>query len=220
MGTFIISGKSVPSQVGKIFCVGRNYREHATEMKAELPSTPVIFLKPPSAIIHPPDPIVRPPISGEMHHEAELVVALGAGGRNVSEESAAGMIQGYGIGLDMTLRDVQAVAKKKGLPWTVAKGFDTSAPLSEIVPADTRLPVPVFELYCSVNGSERQRAKTSGMIFSVPFLIHYLSTIFTLDEGDLIFTGTPSGVGVVNPGDIIRAGLEGVVEIEHRVVGA
>ncbi len=203
--------------VGKIFCVGRNYREHANEMKAELPTEPVIFLKPPSAIIHPPEPIVRPAFSKELHHEAELVVALGSGGRNISAEEAPGCILGYGVGLDMTLRDVQAVAKKKGLPWTTAKGFDTSAPLSEIIPADPAHPVPVFDLTCRVNGIERQRAKTSEMIFSVPFLIRYLSTIFTLEKGDLIFTGTPSGVGVVNPGDTIEASLGGVVSIEHGV---
>jgi len=204
--------------VGKIFCVGRNYREHAGEMNAPVPEKPVIFLKPPSAIIHPPDPIVRPSFSREMHHEVELVVAVGAGGRNIPEGKAAGSILGYAVGLDMTLRDVQAVAKQKGLPWTVAKGFDTSAPLSEIVPAQTGAPVPTFGLYCRVNGHERQRAKTSEMIFSIPFLVHYLSTIFTLEKGDLIFTGTPAGVGVVNPGDTIEAGLEGVVSITHRVV--
>jgi 2-keto-4-pentenoate hydratase/2-oxohepta-3-ene-1,7-dioic acid hydratase in catechol pathway len=152
-----------------------------------------------------------------MHHEVELIVALGSGGRNIPEEKARGAILGYGVGLDMTLRDVQSVAKKKGLPWTVAKGFDTSAPLSEIIPADPALPVPVFGIYCRINGDERQRAETSEMIFSVPFLVHYLSTIFTLERGDLIFTGTPAGVGVVNPGETIEAGIDGLVSIKHQV---
>jgi len=220
MGTIIISGGGGSRTVGKIFCVGRNYSEHAGEMKAEIPSEPVIFLKPPSAIIHPPDPVVRPAISKEMHHEAELVVALGAGGRNIPEKEAASAILGYGVGLDMTLRDVQSVAKKKGLPWTVAKGFDTSAPVSEIIPAEPSRAIPVFELYCRVNGHGRQRAQTSAMLFTIPFLIHYLSTIFTLEEGDLIFTGTPAGVGVVHPGDTIEAGLAGTVSIEHPVTAA
>jgi len=120
----------------------------------------------------------------------------------------------------MTLRDVQAIAKQKGLPWTIAKGFDTSAPLSGIIAADPALPVPVFTLFCRVNGNDRQRVKTSEMIFSIPFLIHYLSTIFTLEKNDLIFTGTPAGVGVVNPGDTIEAGLDGVVSIKHQVTAA
>ncbi len=155
-----------------------------------------------------------------MHQEVELVVVIGTRVRNVPEKDAANAVLGYGVGLDMTLRDVQSVAKQKGLPWTVAKGFDTSAPLSAIIAADSSLPVPVFELVCAVNGVERQRAKTSEMIFSVPYLIHYLSTIFTLEKGDLIYTGTPAGVGVVNPGDIIDAELNGVVSIHHRVVSA
>jgi len=220
MGTIIISGPGESVNVGKIFCVGRNYAGHTAEMKAEAPPEPVIFLKPPSAIVHSPDPIVRPAFSGEMHHEVELVVAIGSGVKNISEHAAAGVILGFGVGLDMTLRDVQSIAKQKGLPWTIAKGFDTSAPVSDIIPADPARPVPAFDLVCRVNGEERQRGSTSEMLFSIPYLIHYLSTIFTLEKGDLIFTGTPPGVGPVDPGDVIEAGLTGYVSIRHPVISA
>ena len=187
-------------------------------MKAEVPAEPVIFMKPPSAIIHSGDNIVLPKISTQVHHEGELVVAIAGRCRDLSPAEAGKRILGYGAGLDMTLRDVQSVAKKKGLPWTIAKGFDTSAPVSEFIRAGSLPAEPDFDLVCSVNGEVRQRVRTSAMIFSIPFLISYLSSIFTLEKGDLIFTGTPEGVGLVRPGDVVEAGLEGHVRTRNPVV--
>jgi 2-keto-4-pentenoate hydratase/2-oxohepta-3-ene-1,7-dioic acid hydratase in catechol pathway len=189
-------------------------------MKAEVPADPVLFLKPSTAIVHTGENIVLPAFSKEMHHEVELVVAIGKTARKVSIGDAPEAISGYGVGLDMTLRDVQAVAKQKGLPWAVAKGFDTSAPVSEFIPASSAGADPVFDIECSVNGTVRQKTSTSSMIFGIARLVSYISTVFTLEPGDLIFTGTPEGVGPVRPGDIIEAKLAGFASTRHAVVAA
>ncbi|MDI6803341.1 MAG: fumarylacetoacetate hydrolase family protein [Bacteroidota bacterium] len=203
--------------VGTIICIGRNYIEHAKEMQADIPDKPVIFLKPPSAIIYNDDNIIIPNISNEMHHEVELVVVIGKGGKSIPASEANSHILGYAVGLDMTLRDVQAEAKKKGLPWTVAKGFDTSAPISEVLLKD-EIPEPHnLNLVCRVNGNVRQQSNTDKMIFSVHKLIEYISSIITLDRGDLIYTGTPEGVSQVNNGDTIEAELAGYIKITHNV---
>ncbi len=197
-------------RVGKILCLGRNYAEHAREMKAEIPTTPVVFLKPSSALISSGETVIIPPISRELHYEVEMVVVVGKDGRAIPRASALDHVAGYAVGLDMTLRDVQADAKKKGLPWSVAKGFDTSAPVSDAV-SRTRVTDPhALILTLKVNGDVRQRASTGEMIFKVEDLISYLSTIFTLERGDLIFTGTPEGVGEVRPGDRLEAELQSV----------
>jgi acylpyruvate hydrolase len=212
---FIDSHATLP--LGKIVCLGRNYAEHAKEMHSEVPSLPVIFLKPPSAVIFDGMTIVLPAISRDVHHEVELVVAMGRGGKDIPASAALAHVCGYAIGLDMTLRDVQSEAKKKGLPWSVAKGFDTSAPVSAIVPA-SRIPDPqALTISCTVNGVLRQRTSTAKMIFTVPAMIAYISSIFTLEEGDLLFTGTPEGVGPVAPGDTISAALEGYTTMTLHV---
>lgn len=203
--------------VGKIICIGRNYIEHAKEMKSDIPDNPVIFLKPPSAIIYNGEDIVIPKISNEMHHEVELVIAIGKGGKNILASNADSHILGYAVGLDMTLRDVQAEAKKKGLPWTVAKGFDTSAPISEVLLKDEIAEPHNLNLVCRVNGNIRQQSNTDKMIFSVHKLIEYISSIITLERGDLIYTGTPEGVSQVNNGDTIEAELVGYIKITHNV---
>jgi 2-keto-4-pentenoate hydratase/2-oxohepta-3-ene-1,7-dioic acid hydratase in catechol pathway len=215
---FLNSQQTLP--VGKIVCLGRNYAEHAKEMQAEVPSTPVIFLKPATAVICDGMPIVLPSISREVHHEVELVVVLGRGGKDIPASGALAHVAGYAIGLDMTLRDVQAEAKKKGLPWSVAKGFDTSAPVSRVVPASSVADPHALTISCSVNGTLRQRSSTGNMIYSVPRMIEYISSVFTLEEGDLIFTGTPEGVGPVVAGDIITAEIEGLVSTSHTVAAA
>jgi 2-keto-4-pentenoate hydratase/2-oxohepta-3-ene-1,7-dioic acid hydratase in catechol pathway len=220
MGTIKFLNSATPVQVPKIICVGRNYREHAAEMKAEVPSSPVLFLKPSTAIIHTGENIVLPVFSKEMHHEVELVVAVGRRARNIPAGDAWGIVSGYGVGLDMTLRDVQSVAKQKGLPWAVAKGFDTSAPVSDFIAASAAGPGPSFDIECSVNGALRQKVSTSAMIFDVGYLLHYISTIFTLEPGDLVFTGTPEGVGAVLPGDVIEAKLSGFASTRHTVAAA
>ncbi|HTK82343.1 MAG TPA: fumarylacetoacetate hydrolase family protein [Bacteroidota bacterium] len=220
MKTVKIQGADGGVQVGKILCLGRNYAEHAKEMKSEVPTTPVVFLKPPSALLTNGEPIVRPAISHDMHHEVELIVLIGKNGKNVSAAKAREYVLGFGVGLDMTLRDVQAEAKKKGLPWSVAKGFDTSAPVSEIIPIGKFDGQNEMTIRCSVNGVVRQQTSTSKMIFSVEKIIEYVSGIFTLERGDVIFTGTPEGVGPVVPGDNIEAELAGFAKITHQVVAA
>ena len=204
-------------RVGKILCLGRNYREHAREMKADVPKVPVVFLKPATAIITSDEDIIIPPISGEMHYETEMVVVIGEDGKNIPASRAMHHVAGYGVGLDMTLRDVQAEAKAKGLPWTVAKGFDTSAPVSEIVPRERVGDPGDLSLTLRVNGEIRQQGRTRDMIFSVDQIIAYLSTIFTLERGDLIFTGTPEGVGAARPGDLLAAELDSFARLSVHV---
>ncbi len=194
----------------KILCLGRNYPEHAKEMKAETPTTPVVFLKPSSALIHDGSKVVIPPFSHDVHHEVEMVVLIGKEGKNIPRAAALDHVAGYGVGLDMTLRDVQAEAKKKGLPWTVAKGFDTSAPVSSFVSKERVRDPHSLDISLKVNGQVRQHSNTRNMIFRVDDVIAYLSTVFTLEEGDLIFTGTPEGVGPVVAGDTLFAELESV----------
>jgi acylpyruvate hydrolase len=203
--------------VGKILCLGRNYAEHAREMKAEIPTTPVIFLKPPTAIIGPGEDICIPPISRSMHHEVELVVAIGKRGKQIARHDAYDYVLGYGVGLDMTLRDIQTEAKKRGEPWTVAKGFDTSAPLSVILPKEKIADPHDLQLRCTVNGVVRQEGSTRDMIFRIDHIVSYLSSLFTLEPGDLIFTGTPEGVGEVKHGDTVAAELVGHLSIRHAV---
>src|SRR5512140_1708094 len=196
--------------VGKCLCLGRNYPAHAKEMNAEVPENPVVFIKPSTAVVGNGSRVIIPPLSRELHHEVEMVVLIGKEGKNIPREKAYDHVAGYAVGLDMTLRDVQAEAKKKGLPWSIAKGFDTSAPVSAVM--DKRfVPDPhALKLSLKVNGVRRQCSSTAHMIFRVDFIISYLSSVFTLEAGDLIFTGTPEGVGQVFPGDEMEAALESV----------
>ena len=206
-------------EVRKILCLGRNYAEHAKEMNAPTPKQPVIFMKPSTAIINGDEKIIRPSISKEMHHEIELVVVISKDGNNIPQEKAYAHIAGYAVGLDMTLRDLQSDAKKQGLPWTLAKGFDTSAPLSDIAPI-SNIPNPhSLRMICSVNGEVRQNGNTREMIFSIPHIIEYISKYISLEIGDLIFTGTPEGVSEVKPGDMIEAEIVGIGKITHEVAG-
>ncbi len=217
MISFHYTDPSEEITVGTIFCLGQNYPLHAREMKSEVPSLPVIFTKPATAILRNGAPIRIPPISTQVHHEVELVVAIGKGGNSIPVGEAYSHVLGYGVGLDMTLRDVQAEAKKKGHPWTVSKGFDTSAPISDFLAPSVIGNPHDLRLTCSVNGTERQNASTCDMVFSIDRIISYLSGIFTLRRGDLIFTGTPAGVSEVHPGDTIEAAIAGHVRIVHSV---
>lgn len=224
MNTITLRGSRDPIPVSKIICVGRNYAEHAKEMKAELPSAPVLFLKPPSAIVASGGSVILPSISTDLHHEVELTVLIGKGGREISEENALSHVAGYGIGLDMTLRDVQSEAKKKGLPWSLAKGFDTSAPLSEFIPASSVPDPHRLSLRLTVNGAVRQQGTTSDFIFRLGHLISYISTFFTLNAGDVLFTGTPEGVAQTVPGDSLEAtlsdeGKESLATLRVRIEG-
>lgn len=210
MALIRFAGSGRTMQAGKLVCLGRNYIEHAKEMKAEVPSTPVLFLKPSSALLDDGGVIRIPSISNDVHHEVEMVVLIGRGGSDIPAGRAMEHVGGYAVGLDMTLRDVQSEAKKKGLPWSVAKGFDTSAPLSAFVPPDAVPDPHTLGISLQVNGTVRQESNTRNMIFRVETMIAHISSIFTLEPGDLIFTGTPEGVGPVVPGDMLTAQLEGV----------
>ena len=212
------SNEAIP--VGKILCLGRNYAEHAREMDAEIPERPLVFLKPSTALIQDGEQIAIPSISKDVHHEVELVVLIGKGGKDIPRESAYHHVAGYGVGLDMTLRDIQAEAKKMGLPWSVAKGFDTSAPVSHFV-QKASVPDPhSLTLSLKVNGRIRQKSTTARMIFRIDEIISYVSSLFTLERGDLIFTGTPEGVGPVTSGDMLEAELESVGTLRVGVICA
>jgi acylpyruvate hydrolase len=217
MKTLKIKNSNEEVEIGKIVCVGRNYAEHAKELGNEVPEKPVVFLKPASAIIFSSDEIKYPPFSEEMHHEVELVLLIRSKIKNITIEEAENSIAGYGVGLDMTLRDVQSILKSKGHPWTIAKCFDTSAVLSEVVLKDDYNLTLNEEIFLTVNDEERQRDKLNKMIFKPAELIKYLSSLMTLDGGDLVFTGTPKGVGKVEKGDVIKAGIEGVADLTAKV---
>jgi len=200
--------------VGKIVCVGRNYAEHAKELGNEIPDKPVLFLKPPSAIIYSGGNIVYPDFSNEMHHEVELVLLIGEKISKANLEKAEGAIIGYGVGLDMTLRDIQSEAKKRGHPWTVSKCFDTSAVVSDFVLKENYTLTLDEEISLFVNGVIKQKDQLNKMIFNPAPIVEYISSLMTLEEGDLIFTGTPKGVSKVNRGDKLEAKLSGVAKLE------
>ncbi|XP_071807491.1 oxaloacetate tautomerase FAHD1, mitochondrial-like [Asterias amurensis] len=191
----------------KIVCVGRNYAAHASELGNPLPAEPLIFLKPTTAFITEGTPIKAPPGCKNLHHEVELGVVISQPGSNIPESSAMDHVGGYALALDMTARDFQDAIKKKGAPWTLAKMFDTSCPVSGFL-AKEKIPDPQnLQLWLKVNGETRQDGNTKDMIFTIPILLSYISKYITLQEGDLILTGTPSGVGPVSSGDVITCGL-------------
>lgn len=199
-----IPGLGLP--VNSIFCIGRNYADHAKEMGHKPPKEPMVFLKSRNSICFDGSIITIPEQSDNVHHEVELVIAIGKRGKHIRQEKALEYVAGFGIGIDFTARDLQKVAKEKGHPWSICKGFDGFGPISTFVPFD-QPSFPNLELSITVNNELRQNGMTSSMLFSVEELISYLSTIFTLEEGDLIFTGTPEGVSAVKAGDHITATL-------------
>ncbi len=197
--------------VRRVFCVGRNYAAHVREMGGDpTREAPFFFTKPADALLTGGAPMPYPPATRDLHHEMELVVAIGTGGADIAEADALAHVWGYGAGLDMTRRDLQGQAKKDGKPWDMGKGFDHSAPIGPLSPA-TRIGHPdkgVIAL--SVNGSVRQSADLAQMIWSVPETIAYLSRLVRLAPGDLIFTGTPEGVAAVRAGDVLEGKIDGV----------
>lgn len=208
---------SAPIPLNTLFCVGQNYAEHAKEMGSSVADTPVIFFKPVNAVITAGAPVIIPAMTSSLHHEVELTVLIGTGGRDIPRSSALSHVAGYGVGLDMTMRDVQSAAKKAGMPWATAKGFHTSAPLSPFVPASRITDPQTLEISLTVNGALRQRTSTAKMNFSVAVLIEYLSSVFSLEAGDVIYSGTPEGVAAVAAGDVMTAELSGLVSITHPV---
>ena len=215
---FTVRGRHDQVPVGKIVALGRNYRDHAREMGEAGDEPPLLFFKPPTALLPDGGQVVRPRYSLNLHHELELVVAIGRPGRHIAAAHAKAHILGYAVGLDMTLRDVQTEAKRRGHPWSVAKGFDTSAPLSAVVPAAEVADPDELVIELKVNGDLRQRGRAGDMILRVPELVAFVSDVFTLDHGDLIFTGTPEGVGPVLPGDVLEATLHGHADLRVTVV--
>jgi fumarylpyruvate hydrolase len=209
--TVAVSGDP-PSKfsVRRIYCVGRNYAAHAAEMGADAREAPFFFMKPADAVL--PDQAVMPypSATNDLHHELELVVAIGKRGRNIPVSKALDHVFGYAVGLDMTRRDLQAAAKKKGHPWDMAKGFDCSAPCAAIHPVDAVGHVASGEIELKVNGEVRQHSDINMLIWSVAETINQLSSLVELFPGDLIYTGTPEGVGPVVTGDVLEGRIEGL----------
>ncbi|MEW9573519.1 fumarylacetoacetate hydrolase family protein [Rhodanobacter sp. Si-c] len=213
-----ILGSGLRFPIRRVFCIGRNYADHAKEMGAAVePGRPMFFCKPADAVVADGADVPYPSITNDLHHEVEMVLALGTGGRDVPVEHAAALVWGVGVGLDLTRRDLQAQAKAKGHPWDVAKGFDHSAPVSALHPLAGALPGPDTELRLSVNGALRQHGRLGDMIHDVPHLLSQLSALFELRPGDLVFTGTPAGVAALARGDRFHAELAGYAELDGRI---
>ena len=216
--TLAVAASDARFPVHRIYCIGRNYAEHAKEMGAEPSrSQPMFFMKPADAIVTDGADVAYPSATRDLHHEVEMIVALANGGRDIPIDRALDCVFGYGVGLDLTRRDLQAAAKANGHPWDVAKGFDQSAPVSAINPVAAIGHPAKGALTLSVNGDLRQNADIGQMIFGVADIIHALSKLWTLAPGDLIFTGTPAGVAALQRGDRFRAELEGVAVLESRI---
>ncbi len=202
----------------KIICLGRNYRKHAEELGNVVPDNPILFFKPPSSLILEGEKIILPPQSQDVQHEVELGVVMGKSGKHIMRPKAAEYILGYCIILDITARDIQQEEKKKGAPWTLAKGFDTFAPVSQIVRKE-EIPHPEnLSIRLWVNSVLRQDSNTGFMIFGIAEIVEYISSYMTLEAGDIIATGTPEGVGQVKSGDVVEAGIEGIGRVRFEVV--
>lgn len=216
--TLAVEGSGALFPVGRIFCVGRNYAEHAREMGHDPDrEPPFFFMKPSTSIIPGGGEFPYPPGTEDVHHEMELVVALGSGGRDIAEADALSHVFGYAAGLDMTRRDLQGVAKQMGRPWEIGKAFDASAPCSAVRMAREIGHPDKGPVRLAVNGEMRQDGDLSQMIWSVPETIAFLSGLFELAPGDLIMTGTPAGVGAVSRGDRLEGSVEGVGSLSVRV---
>ena len=205
--------------VGRIFCVGRNYADHAAEMGHEVDrEAPFYFTKSQHAVLLSGSDMPYPPRTNDLHHEMELVVALGKGGREIAEADAMEHVYGYGCGLDMTRRDLQAAAKDKRRPWDTGKDFDNAAILGPLTPKAGNDAIDELQIALEVNGETRQRARLGDMVWSIPEIIADLSTLYTLHAGDLIMTGTPAGVGAVVRGDVLRGTIGDFAPVETRII--
>jgi len=210
--TLCVAGSADRFPVRRIYCVGLNYANHAREMGNDPKRDPPFFFsKPPDAVVASGSRLPFPVKTADLHHEVELVIALGAGGASVRSDQASALIFGYAVGIDLTRRDLQAAAKKAGRPWDMAKGFDHSAPIG---PLTLGIPPPEAPISLSVDGQVRQSADLSDMIWKVPEIIASLSTFVALAPGDLIFTGTPSGVGPIAPGQWLHGSIGSIAPID------
>ena len=212
-----VAGTSQRFPIHRIYCVGRNYAEHIREMGGDIGrEPPVFFSKPADAVVTNGTAVPYPPRTSNLHHEIELVIAIGRGGRHIGKEKALEHVFGYATGNDLTRRDLQHAAKQKGLPWDTSKAFDCSAPLAPIRLA-SRGHLSKGRIWLTVNDQLRQESDLAEMIWSVPEIIAELSTLFELKPGDLIYTGTPAGVGALEPGDRIEGGIEGLDTLRHTI---
>ncbi len=193
----------------KIIGIGRNYQKHAAELNNPVPDSPLIFMKPDTALLRSNSDFYYPEYSQDIHFECELIVRISREGKYIQEDFVSTYINGIGLGIDFTARDLQTEAKKKGLPWTLAKGFNHSAPVSEFISPEEFPDLQDIHFTCDINGVRKQQGHTKDMIFTIPYLISYISKYITLKKGDIIFSGTPEGVGPVKVGDHIEASLEG-----------
>lgn len=219
-----VAGSTGYFPVRRVYCVGRNYADHAREMgaadQAEGREPPFFFMKPGDAVVGGNDEIAvaYPPLTNNLHHEVELIVALGSGGTNVAVDAARELIFGYAVGLDLTRRDIQARAKEKGHPWDMGKGFDQSAVAGVIQPVALVGHPDRGRIWLAVNGDVRQEGDLAAMLWKVADIVANLSTLVRLAAGDLIYTGTPAGVGPLLPGDVLEAGVDGVGTLRARIV--
>ena len=211
--TVAVAGTGAVFPVARVFCVGRNYAEHSIEMGHDPDREPPFFFTKPADAVVPPGRLPFPTRTRELHHEIELVVALAEGGRDIPAERALDHVFGYAVGLDMTRRDLQAEAKKAGRPWDMAKGFDQSAPTGSLRAAEDIGHPAQGAVWLRINGEPRQEGDLDQQIWTVPETIGYLSTLVTLRPGDLIMTGTPKGVGPVEPGDHLDGHIDGVGDL-------
>ncbi|MNX79349.1 Fumarylpyruvate hydrolase [compost metagenome] len=217
-----VAGSAALFPVRRVYCVGRNYAEHAKEMGFTGREDPFFFCKPADAALVVADgetgKMPYPPKTSNLHYEMELVVVLGKGGRNIPVEEANECVWGYALGLDMTRRDLQGEMKKQGRPWEIGKAFDQSAPIGPIHPRSVVGTLDKGAIWLDVNGERKQSSDISQMLWNVPESISYLSGLFELQPGDIIFTGTPEGVGAVLQGDVITGGVEGLGELRVQIV--
>ncbi len=227
--TFVIDPPQVPSlpvtgdsrrfAVNRIYCVGRNYADHACEMvHAPERGPPFFFMKPANSIVADGKDMQYPNLSKDVHHEVEMVVAIGKGGANIPADKALEHVYGYGVGLDMTRRDLQGEAKKMGRPWDTGKAFDQSAPCGAITPAAQCGHLEQGKIALLVNGQVRQEGDLNQLIWNIPDTIAYLSTLFTLEPGDLIMSGTPAGVGPIQKGDVLEGTVAGLTPLKIKIV--
>ena len=217
-----VRGTELRFPVHRIYCVGRNYAEHAKEMGFSGREPPIFFMKPADAVFAVREgemgSLPYPSLTTNLHHEVELVVAIGKGGKGIAAADAAKHVYGYAVGLDMTRRDLQNEMKKQGRPWCIAKGFEHSAPIGPITPVDQAGNVEQAAIWLNVNGEERQRSSVAQLIWSIAETIEHLSAAWELQPGDLIFTGTPEGVGAVQRGDRLNGTVEGLAALQLQLV--
>ncbi|WP_298236192.1 fumarylacetoacetate hydrolase family protein [uncultured Azohydromonas sp.] len=213
-----VAGSTARFPVRRVFCVGRNYAAHAREMGNDpTREPPFFFMKPADAVVPAEGVVPYPTLTSNLHHEVELVVALAQGGSRIAPEQALGLVWGYGVGVDLTRRDLQDTAKQMSRPWDWAKGFDASAPCSALQPVSAVGHPEAGRIWLQVNGELRQQGDLTELIWPVPDIISHVSQAVALQPGDLIFTGTPAGVGALQPGDHVRGGVAGVAGFEFEM---